>query len=156
MVEIVPLYESWQKSPSDLEDLKDIRRGFHTLKGSGRMVGAKYTAELAWSIENMLNRVLDNSVAISADMRQLITDVLAAYPDMLIAFEQGTQDYPAVVPVWIACADAYSKQQGNGFSYAALFAQSIDSSIDKIEKKQCHCLIQLRLAIFMMTIVMKL
>ncbi|MCG3842593.1 Hpt domain-containing protein [Psychrobacter sp. Ps1] len=135
MAEIVPLYESWQENSTDLEGLKDIRRGFHTLKGSGRMVGANYTAELAWSIENMLNRVLDNSVAISADMRQLITDVLAAYPDMLIAFEQGTQDYPAVVPVWIACADAYSKQQGNGFSYAALFAQSVDSSIDEMEEK---------------------
>ncbi|MFK3916966.1 Hpt domain-containing protein [Psychrobacter sp. NPDC078501] len=134
LAEIVQLYESWQKNSTDLEGLKDFRRGFHTLKGSGRMVGANYTAELAWSIENMLNRVLDNSVAISADMRQLITDVLAAYPDMLIAFEQGTQDYPAVVPVWIACADAYSKQQGNEFSYSALFAQSIDSSIDKIEK----------------------
>jgi len=134
LAEIVPLYESWQKTPSDLEGLKDIRRCFHTLKGSGRMVGANYTAELAWSIENMLNRVLDNSVTISADMRQLITDVLAAYPDMLIAFEQGTQDYPAVVPVWIACADAYSKQQGNGFSYAALFAQSVNSSIDEMEE----------------------
>ncbi|MGE6475513.1 Hpt domain-containing protein [Psychrobacter sp. NPDC078631] len=134
LAEIVPLYESWQKTPSDLEGLKDIRRGFHTLKGSGRMVGANYTAELAWSIENMLNRVLDNSVAISADMRQLIIDVLAAYPKMLVVFEQGTQDYPAVVPVWIACADAYSKQQGNGFSYSTLFAQSVDSSIDEMEE----------------------
>ena len=134
LAEIVPLYESWQKTPSDLEGLKDIRRGFHTLKGSGRMVGANYTAELAWSIENMLNRVLDNSVAISADMRQLIIDVLAAYPKMLVTFEQGTQDYPAVVPVWIACADAYSKQQGNGFSYSTLFAQSVDSSIDEMEE----------------------
>ena len=135
LAEIMPLYESWQKNSTDLEGLKDIRRGFHTLKGSGRMVGANYTAELAWSIENMLNRVLDNSIAISADMRQLIIDVLAVYPKMLVAFEQGTQDYPAVVPVWIACANAYSKQQGNGFSYAALFAQSVDSSIDEMEEK---------------------
>ncbi|WP_298811606.1 Hpt domain-containing protein [uncultured Psychrobacter sp.] len=134
LAEIVPLYESWQENSTDLEGLKDIRRGFHTLKGSGRMVGANYTAELAWSIENMLNRVLDKSVAISVDMRQLITDVLAAYPDMLVAFEQGTKDYPAVVPVWIACADAYSKQQGNGFSYSALFAQSVSSSIDEMEE----------------------
>jgi len=134
LAEIMPLYESWQKTSTDLEGLKDIRRGFHTLKGSGRMVGANYTAELAWSIENMLNRVLDNSVTISADMRQLITDVLAAYPKMLVVFEQGTQNYPAVVPVWIACADAYSKQQGNQFSYAALFAQSVSSSIDEMEK----------------------
>ncbi|MDN3502477.1 Hpt domain-containing protein [Psychrobacter sp. 5A.1] len=128
LVEIVPLYENWQLEPTNLEPLKDIRRGFHTLKGSGRMVGAHYTAELAWSIENMLNRVLDNSVTTSADMRQLIADVLAAYPQMLTVFENNTQDYPAVVPLWVACANAYSKQQSSEFSYSALFAQKADSS----------------------------
>ena len=55
--EIVPLYEQWQLAPDDLAQLTDIRRGFHTLKGSGRMVGANTSAELAWSIENMLNRI---------------------------------------------------------------------------------------------------
>ena len=135
LAEIVPLYESWQKTPTDLEGLKDIRRGFHTLKGSGRMVGANYTAELAWSIENMLNRVLDSSIVISADMRQLITDVLAAYPNMLTAFEYNTQDYPAVVPMWIACANAYSKQKGSEFSYVDLFAQSVDSPTNEINEE---------------------
>ena len=55
--EIVPLYEQWQLAPDELTQLTDIRRGFHTLKGSGRMVGANTSAELAWSIEKMLNRI---------------------------------------------------------------------------------------------------
>ena len=79
---------------ADLSGLVDIRRGFHTLKGSGRMVGANYTAELAWAIENMLNRILDHSITVSVDMRKLIGDVLAAYPSMLIVFENDSQDYP--------------------------------------------------------------
>ena len=33
-----------------------MRRSFHTLKGSGRMVGAQLIGEFAWSIENLLNR----------------------------------------------------------------------------------------------------
>ncbi|MGE6392081.1 Hpt domain-containing protein [Psychrobacter pacificensis] len=128
LAEIVPLYEGWQLASTDLAALKDIRRGFHTLKGSGRMVGANYTAELAWAIENMLNRVLDHSVIVSNDMCQLMSDVLAAYPEMLVAFENNSQDYPALVPLWIACANAYSKQQGDAFSYSRLYEQATSHS----------------------------
>ncbi|WP_201556467.1 Hpt domain-containing protein [Psychrobacter sp. 72-O-c] len=120
LAEIVPLYEQWQQTAADLSNLADIRRGFHTLKGSGRMVGANYTAGLAWSIENMLNRILDHSITVSADIRQLIADVLTAYPALVATFESDGHDYPAVVPLWIACADAYSKQYGDEFSYSAL------------------------------------
>ncbi|MBH0006415.1 Hpt domain-containing protein [Psychrobacter sp. SWN149] len=125
LIEIVPLYERWQLSATDLDGLKDIRRGFHTLKGSGRMVGANYSAELAWAIENMLNRVLDRSVEMSADMYQLITDVLAAYPAILTAFESNSQEYPAMMPLWVICANAYSKKCGDEFSYAELYTQAI-------------------------------
>ena len=129
LADIVPLHEHWQLSPTDLSDLADIRRGFHTLKGSGRMVGANYSAELAWSIENMLNRILDKSIIASADIRQLITDVLAAYPAMLTAFENdNSQDYPALVPLWIACANAFSKQLGDEFSYIELYEQALSST----------------------------
>jgi chemotaxis protein histidine kinase CheA len=33
-----------------------VRRAFHTLKGSGRMVGATDISEFAWAIENLLNK----------------------------------------------------------------------------------------------------
>ena len=121
--EIVPLYEQWQLSPTDLSELKDIRRGFHTLKGSGRMVGAHYSAELAWSIENMLNRILDKSIAVSGDIQQLVGDVLAVYPEILTTFENEGQNYPAMMPFWVACANAYSKQLGDEFSYRTLCGQ---------------------------------
>ncbi|WP_289047326.1 Hpt domain-containing protein [uncultured Psychrobacter sp.] len=126
--EIVSLYEHWQLTPDNLSQLTDIRRGFHTLKGSGRMVGANYSAELAWSIENMLNRILDNTIVASADIQQLIGDVLAAYPTLLITFENDSQDYPALVPLWVACAQAFSKQLGDEFSYCALHKQLFDGS----------------------------
>lgn len=126
--EIVPLYEHWRLTPDNLSQLTDIRRGFHTLKGSGRMVGANYSAELAWSIENMLNRILDNTIVASAEIQQLIGDVLGAYPTLLTTFENDSQDYPALVPLWVACAQAFSKQLGNEFSYRALHKQLFDGS----------------------------
>ncbi len=128
LAEIIPLYEQWQLAPTDLTELMDIRRGFHTLKGSGRMVGANYTAELAWAIENMLNRILDHTITVSTDIKQLVTDVLIAYPALVSTFESGSHDYPATVPLWIACSNAYSKQYGEGFSYSTLSTQFLESA----------------------------
>src|SRR5690606_19631931 len=39
----------FQDSPQDKHALTELRRAYHTLKGSGRLVGAKTLGELAWS-----------------------------------------------------------------------------------------------------------
>ncbi len=41
--------------PSNLEELTSLRRAFHTLKGSSRMVGLGTFGEAGWSYEQMLN-----------------------------------------------------------------------------------------------------
>ncbi|WP_119717371.1 Hpt domain-containing protein [Cognatilysobacter tabacisoli] len=51
----------WRSAPEESEHLRPIRRVFHTLKGSGRLVGAKTLGEFSWKVENMLNRVLDGT-----------------------------------------------------------------------------------------------
>ncbi|MDO5609627.1 MAG: Hpt domain-containing protein, partial [Pseudomonadota bacterium] len=56
--ELMPV---WKRTPEDVEALRPIRRVFHTLKGSGRLVGARRLGEFSWKIENMLNRVLDGT-----------------------------------------------------------------------------------------------
>src|SRR5690606_8983997 len=53
------LLPHWRTRPDDMERLRPIRRVLHTLKGSGRLVGARMLGEFSWKIENMLNRVLD-------------------------------------------------------------------------------------------------
>nr|WP_202844455.1 Hpt domain-containing protein [Luteimonas saliphila] len=55
------LLPQWRAAPQDMEKLRPIRRVFHTLKGSGRLVGARMLGEFSWKVENMLNRVLDGS-----------------------------------------------------------------------------------------------
>jgi chemosensory pili system protein ChpA (sensor histidine kinase/response regulator) len=53
-----------QSHPDNTEPLGNIRRGFHTLKGSGRMVGLTDLGEVAWAIERALNKWLrDNKTA---------------------------------------------------------------------------------------------
>lgn len=47
----------------DKEALTTVRRYFHTLKGSGRMVGLDFWGEAAWMTEQTLNRVLNGEIA---------------------------------------------------------------------------------------------
>ena len=68
----------WSANPDDRSALSELRRAFHTLKGSGRMVRALVLGELAWAVENLLNRVLEHSVEPGASVQQLLGDVLYA------------------------------------------------------------------------------
>ena len=63
-----------RKQPDDLESLTTIRRGFHTLKGSGRMVGLMDLGEVAWEIEQLMNLWLEEKRL----ARPALLDLLAA------------------------------------------------------------------------------
>ncbi len=71
----------WRQSPDDLERLRSIRRSFHTIKGSGRMVGAKLLGEFAWQVENMLNRVLNGQRPVSAGVMGLVEQAASTLPE---------------------------------------------------------------------------
>ncbi|KGI78629.1 Hpt domain-containing protein [Oleiagrimonas soli] len=75
--------DSWKQKPEDHDRLTPIRRAFHTLKGSGRLVGARVLGEFSWKVENMLNRVLDGSIAPDAKVVALIDHAVAALPQLL-------------------------------------------------------------------------
>ena len=47
----------------DSDALRTIRRGFHTLKGSGRMVGLHGLGDLSWGVERRLNKWLEEERA---------------------------------------------------------------------------------------------
>ena len=51
-------HEDCSNVPHNREALITIRRGFHTLKGSGRMVGLTDLGEVAWQCEQVLNKWL--------------------------------------------------------------------------------------------------
>lgn len=77
----------WREKPNDKNALAEIRRGFHTLKGSGRMVNALDLAEVAWKIENMLNRVIDGNVQATKPIVDLVSATRDLLPKMLAAFK---------------------------------------------------------------------
>src|SRR5277367_3194084 len=86
----------WDQNPMDLESLASLRRSFHTLKGSGRMVGARVIAEFGWSIENLLNRIIDKTLSRTPGMMTLLRNAVAALPALVEQLESGRQSSDAV------------------------------------------------------------
>ncbi|WP_129776621.1 Hpt domain-containing protein [Peristeroidobacter soli] len=79
----------WDSNPQDQEALVNVRRSFHTLKGSGRMVGAQLIGDFAWSVENLLNRVINKTLDRTPDMMSLMRSAVAAIPELVEQLETG-------------------------------------------------------------------
>ena len=72
-------------APEDLGEMTTVRRAFHTLKGSSRMVGLAAFGEAAWSCEQLYNRRLADSQPADGELLALTTDVLAYLGDWVEA-----------------------------------------------------------------------
>lgn len=91
-------FPRWAQNFEDSDSLTEFRRAFHTLKGSGRMVGASDIGELAWAVENMLNRIIDGTVMPSSDHVTFIENVRLRLPALIEAFasKQPTPDLDTI------------------------------------------------------------
>ncbi len=101
----------WLADSDNKDALGEVRRAFHTLKGSGRMVRALVIGELAWSIENLLNRVLDRSIQPTDSVRQVVCDVVALMPALVDEFAAKAQRQRDDVDHLAAAAHALAKGQ---------------------------------------------
>ena len=61
-----------RNNTQDIDALTTIRRGFHTLKGSGRMVGLNDLGETAWEIEQVMNHWLEQQWPATPTLLELI------------------------------------------------------------------------------------
>jgi len=102
-------FPQWDQNPMDLESLSLMRRSFHTLKGSGRMVGARSIAEFGWSIENLLNRIIDKTLSRTPGMMALLRGAVAALPQLVEQLETGRQN---TVPIEALMARAFAYADG--------------------------------------------
>ena len=88
----------WNADPSDRDALITVRRAFHTLKGSGRLVGATDIGEYAWAVENVLNRVIEGICPVTRGILEFVTEALDRLPgliDALSARQPGSLDVEA-------------------------------------------------------------
>ena len=104
------LFPKWEQNPLDVDSLRDLRRVFHTLKGSGRMVGARRVSEFSWSIESTLNRVISQTLLRSPDVVAVVRDAVAVLPSLVDELEHGSEA-PVDVSAIAARADALSGRE---------------------------------------------
>ncbi|MGI2027683.1 Hpt domain-containing protein [Endozoicomonas acroporae] len=107
------LLPQWRSNIHDAATTNEIRRAFHTLKGSGRMIGADVIGELAWSLENMLNNVLKGTIQASEPIAELLHEVIAMLPELVNDFARDSQQLTPEVLLCMEKADALGK--GNHF-----------------------------------------
>jgi len=71
--------QSLRAAPGDLSEQTTLRRAFHTLKGSSRMVGLAPFGDAAWAMEQALNAWLAEQKPAPADLLDLSEQSLQAF-----------------------------------------------------------------------------
>ncbi|MDX1380052.1 MAG: Hpt domain-containing protein, partial [Xanthomonadales bacterium] len=97
----------WLDDPPNLRAAADIRRGFHTLKGSGRMVGANEIGDFAWSFEDLLNRLIEEKIDYSEPLGQAVGLAAAALPGLRARLVNEPTE---LEPTAINALQAFAKQ----------------------------------------------
>jgi chemosensory pili system protein ChpA (sensor histidine kinase/response regulator) len=99
LAKIEQQFPIWDRSPLAGEALLVVRRSFHTLKGSGRMVNARAISEFAWAIENLLNRILDGTLQRSPAVLQTLRSAIAGLPQLIAELESGNPNRADLAPL---------------------------------------------------------
>ena len=86
----------WKSNTADEEALATVRRSFHTLKGSGRLVGAQLLGEFSWRFENMLNRVIDNKIEADSKLMNALDEALTVLPQLIEQLRGNREPVPNV------------------------------------------------------------
>ncbi|MCS4511521.1 hybrid sensor histidine kinase/response regulator [Xylophilus ampelinus] len=96
---------SLESHPGDLSEQTTLRRAFHTLKGSSRMVQLDRFGEAAWAMEQVFNAWLAEQLPIPENHRVLARRALEAFGRWARDIENG-QDGEWSPEPFVAAADA--------------------------------------------------
>ncbi|MBX3628895.1 MAG: Hpt domain-containing protein [Nitrosomonas sp.] len=72
LAEIAEAIQRCQTDNTDIKSLTGIRRGFHTLKGSSRMIKLEFFSDAAWMVEQTLNQWLNEKNQITTALTGLL------------------------------------------------------------------------------------
>ncbi len=121
-----------QREPSNQETITVVRRAFHTLKGSGRMVGLNNFGEGAALVEKVMNLWLSEGRAATPDLLALLgwasTD-MTAWVDELAASGHSPRTSDALV------ASASRMLEGAAFSMEAAAPVVVAETLIQVETK---------------------
>ncbi len=85
---------------SSREPLIVMRRGFHTLKGSSRMVGLTEIGDVAWGVERAMNKWLESNKPANTALLKLISDarqIFQTWVEQLVNGQPVAVDYASLL-----------------------------------------------------------
>jgi len=109
--EILEAFNEWKNNPEESVALKTLQRNFHTLKGSGRTVGAMAIGELGWRFENLLNGVIEGSIPRNEAVFTLIDKASKILPNLVEQFQQHQSTSYEVI---LLISQAYALTESKG------------------------------------------
>ena len=108
LAELHEFLPQWKANNDDEEALAVVRRGFHTLKGSGRLLGAEMIGEFSWKFENMINRIIDNKITVSESFFHVLDEALAVLPQLIEQIKGNREPIDNIAQL-MASADALAE-----------------------------------------------
>ncbi len=73
---------AWLDDTADGKALADMCRGFHTLKGSGRMVGATEIGEFSWQFEDLLKKLIEQRIEFNETLGETVRLAVGALGEL--------------------------------------------------------------------------
>ncbi len=112
-------------NPENEIALAEIRRAYHTLKGSGRTVGLEVLAEVAYSIEKLLNVLLENKLTPSRELIDFVSLCNQSFLDWVETLKEAGQ---------VTLNAGEYQQQAD--EMAALLQQSLQAAAPKAKSEE--------------------
>ncbi len=100
----------WVSNVDDTESLTTIRRSFHTLKGSGRLIGAELIGEFSWALESLLNKVIDNTRPADQDVFDVLQNAVGILPQLIEQLKGNREPIADIYPL-IDKAESLAKKR---------------------------------------------
>ncbi|WP_374339100.1 Hpt domain-containing protein [Leeia sp.] len=100
-----------RSDPHNRDSLTVIRRSFHTLKGSGRMVGLTQLGDVAWAVEGVMNKWLQEDRPANEPLLDFITLNRHAFAGWVAELQAEGRAAVEASEI-LALADAFRNWQG--------------------------------------------
>jgi chemosensory pili system protein ChpA (sensor histidine kinase/response regulator) len=120
-----------RNEPYNQDHLTTLRRSFHTLKGSGRMVGLMAFGEAAWSIEQVLNLRLSETRAGDADL-YLLLDKAVEVMSIWVSDLQTYGKSPCTPHALVQAAERVKSGAPFAFESAAMARSAVTPEVPEV------------------------
>ncbi len=87
---------TWRENSVEDPIVADMVRCFHTLKGSGRMIGADEVGDFSWDMEQLLSAIHKNRIEADSTVHTLVHVAVAALPELKSRMLQQPSELRAI------------------------------------------------------------